>query len=107
MIHWALIATQFLSVFMTSLLPTVLIEAMVCGCACISFDWPKGPRELIRDRGNGILVLAGRVGALAYAIVNCGLDSMLRQRIGNEAGSVSEQVSELSVAKRWHEFLNS
>jgi glycosyltransferase involved in cell wall biosynthesis len=85
-------------------LPTVLIEAMICGTACISFDCPNGPRELIQDGVNGILLPPERVDALAEAIVKLGSDSMLRQTLGREAGRVSEQVSESSVAARWQEL---
>ena len=86
-------------------LPYVLIEAMTCGAACISFDCPNGPREVIRDGVNGLLVPAERVDALASAIVKLGENPMLRQRLGNAARSISRPFSEPRVAARWHEVL--
>lgn len=86
-------------------LPFVLIEAMTCGTACISFDCPNGPREVIRNGVNGLLVPAERVDALATAMVKLGENPMLRQRLGNAARSVSKPFSEPRVAARWHEVL--
>ena len=86
-------------------LPFVLIEAMTCGTACISFDCPNGPREVIRNRANGLLVPAEQVSALASAIVELGEDPMLRLRLGNAARSVSKPFSEPRVVARWQEVL--
>ena len=88
-------------------LPTVLTEAMVCGAPCISFDCPNGPRELIRDGVNGILLPPEGVDDLAGAIVKLGADPGLRQTLGSEARKVSELVSSSSVAAHWHNFLDS
>jgi glycosyltransferase involved in cell wall biosynthesis len=86
-------------------LPFVLIEAMTCGTACISFDCPNGPREVIRNGVNGLLVPAERVDALESAMVKLGENPMLRQRLGSAARSVSRLFSEPRVAARWHEVL--
>lgn len=86
-------------------LPFVLIEAMTCGAASISFDCPNGPREVIRNGVNGLLVPAGEVDALASAIVKLGENPMLRRRLGNAAQSVSKPFSEPRIVARWHEVL--
>ena len=86
-------------------LPYVLIEAMTCGAACISFDCPNGPRELIRNGVNGLLVPAERVDTLASAIVKLGENPGLRQRLGIASRSVSKPFSEPRVVARWHEVL--
>jgi glycosyltransferase involved in cell wall biosynthesis len=86
-------------------LPFVLIEAMTCGAACISFDCPNGPREVIKNGVNGVLVPAEKVEALANAMVKLGENPMLRQRLGEAAQSVSKPFSEPRVVARWQEVL--
>ena len=73
--------------------------------ACISFDCPNGPREVIRNGVNGVLVPAEQVDALANAIVKLGENPILRQRLGYAARSVSKPFSEPRVVARWHEVL--
>lgn len=86
-------------------LPFVLIEAMTSGAACISFDCPNGPREVIRNEVNGVLVPAGQVDALASAMVRLGENPLLRQKLGNAAQSIAKPFSEPRVVARWQEVL--
>ena len=50
-------------------LPSVLIEAMACGCRLISTDCPNGPAEVLENGKYGKLVTVGDVGGLAEAIM--------------------------------------
>lgn len=81
--------------------PMVMIEAMGCGLPVVTFDYPCGPRDIIRNGENGVIVPEGDCPALAQALEALMRDDGLRARLGNEARKVTETYSEETVMAQW------
>ncbi len=63
----------------------VLLEAMACGLPIVSFDCPWGPRSIISDRKDGLLVENGNVDALSEAMFNVISTEELRKELASSA----------------------
>jgi glycosyltransferase involved in cell wall biosynthesis len=85
--------------------PMVLLEAMSKGLPVVSFDCPTGPREIVRDRENGMLVPHQDVDALAAAMIEMIEDEELRRRCGAGALATAERYSIDVIGARWEELL--
>ena len=79
----------------------VLIEAMACGLPCVSFDCPCGPRDIIQDRKNGLLIPPGDTNALAQGIETLIQDKKTLHAMGDVAiHSISKYKVE-NIASLW------
>jgi glycosyltransferase involved in cell wall biosynthesis len=81
--------------------PLILIEAMSKGLAVASYDCPTGPREIIDDHRNGLLVPHKDVDALARAIRELIEDDELRRSCAAAAAESAHEYSIASVGPRW------
>lgn len=87
--------------------PNALLEAMQLGTACVSFDCPSGPAELIDHGRNGLLVPPEDVDALSENLRKLAHDEPLRQRLAQESTKVAEVFSRERIYRLWMETLDS
>lgn len=81
--------------------PMVMIEAMACGLPVVSFDFKCGPRDIIGENVNGILVHEGDISGLAHAMVKLMDNDSLRLRLASKARRITETYSEENVMGQW------
>ena len=81
--------------------PMVMIEAMACGLPVVTFDYKCGPRDIIDDGVNGLLVKEGDIKGLAAAMMKVMENEELRQRMSQQARKVTERYSEEVVMRQW------
>ncbi len=88
--------------------PNALCEAMAAGIAVISFDFIAGPRDIIENEVNGIIVENGNVNALTEAIQLLIDDESKRLRLGQNALAGRNRFERTFIAKQYIQFaLNS
>lgn len=86
-------------------MPNALIEAMALGLTVISTDCPSGgPRQLIEDGVNGILIPPGDDKALASALNKLLSDDEYRNELGIEAYKLQEELSPERVNALWRDY---
>ena len=84
--------------------PMVMIEAMACGLPAVCFDFKCGPRDIIVEGENGLIVKDGDIEGLVEAIVKLMKDVELRKRMGESAKRVVETYSEERVMRMWEDL---
>lgn len=87
--------------------PMVLIEAMACGLPAVCFTFPCGPRDIIENEENGLLVPEGDIPALAEAMERLMRDPALRKRMSAKAREITDTYSEQNVMQQWIQCFNS
>jgi len=82
----------------------VLIEAMSAGLPVVSFDCPRGPRDIVEDGHDGILVPAEDVGAMAAGLSRLMDDQQLRVKMAFAAREKAGHYSMEHIGEKWHEL---
>ncbi|WP_141581081.1 glycosyltransferase family 4 protein [Actinomadura sp. WMMA1423] len=82
-----------------------IIEAFACGLPVVAFDCPQGPREIITDGTDGLLVPPEDSGALAEALSRLIGDEELRLKMSAGALASAERFAVSAVAGRWERML--
>lgn len=84
----------------------VILESMVCGVPVVSFDCPHGPRNIIKNGMDGILVEYLNTQALADNICQLIESPNLRKAMGEKARINIRRYSKDNVMKQWTELFN-
>lgn len=88
--------------------PNVLLEAMSYGLPSVSFDCDTGPRDLIENKVNGILVSPHEKEMGLYKALDALiLDDSLRDSISEKATSVKDKYSINNIMLKWDESLET
>jgi GalNAc-alpha-(1->4)-GalNAc-alpha-(1->3)-diNAcBac-PP-undecaprenol alpha-1,4-N-acetyl-D-galactosaminyltransferase len=87
-------------------LPNVLLEAMAAGLPCISTSCPCGPKEIISDGHNGLLVPVDDPAMLGAAMKRLIEDEALRMNIGRQAKKDMDRFDISAVSHLWENLFN-
>jgi glycosyltransferase involved in cell wall biosynthesis len=85
--------------------PMVLLEAMIFGVPCISFDCLSGPSDIISNNEDGILVEKENPIKLAEAINKLIEDSSLRNKMSVKAFENIQRFSAQKIYQLWREII--
>ena len=86
-------------------LPMVLLEAMSQGCTCISYDCKTGPREIISNNINGILVEDQNMDDMTLALSDLIENEDKRERLATEAIKSVDRFSVKNITDKWERLL--
>ena len=85
----------------------VITEAMACGLPVVSFDCPWGPRAIISDGEDGMLVENGNVDKLAEALVLMIQNPKQRKAMADKAIENVQRFSIDQIAGQWKSLFES
>jgi glycosyltransferase involved in cell wall biosynthesis len=86
-------------------MPMALMEGMALGLPAVAFDCRSGPRELMREGRDGLLIPSGNTQAMADALRRLFSVESLRAELGNRAAvSVRQRYSVHAVLGIWDDL---
>ena len=85
----------------TEAFPMVLIEALALKCPVVATDCPTGPREIVRDGENGLLVENENMSAFSEAIDKLFYNDVLQRKLRNNALDSIKHLSGDVIAEEW------
>ena len=85
----------------------VIVEAMSCGLPVVAFTCHCGPRDIIADGKDGLLIPEGDIVGLADGINHLIEDEELRRGMGQEARRKAAEYKMDVVGAQWIELFES
>lgn len=85
----------------------VIVEAMSCGIPPVAFDCPWGPRQIITDSKDGILVENGNVQDFADKICYLIENEDIRKNMARNAVEKAKLYSVDAIMKKWLDLFES
>lgn len=85
----------------------VLAEAMSCGLASVAFDCPYGPRTIIEDRHDGLLVQREDIKQLSDGLLFLMSDPTIRITFGSNASEDIKRFNKESIMQKWIDLINT
>lgn len=85
--------------------PNGLCEAMAAGLPCISYDFIAGPRDIITDGQNGIIIENGKIDALAAAIDHLIENPSEREKLSINSMNIRERLKLEKIGKEYLDFI--
>ena len=79
----------------------VLVEAMSCGLPVVSFDCPCGPKDIVSDKIDGILVPSGNVELFSDCLTDLLRKPEEIQRMAKNAQDKSRLFSLDKLSLQW------
>jgi GalNAc-alpha-(1->4)-GalNAc-alpha-(1->3)-diNAcBac-PP-undecaprenol alpha-1,4-N-acetyl-D-galactosaminyltransferase len=86
--------------------PMALCEAMACGLPVLAADCLSGPRDIIEDGVNGILVPTEDIDALAAGLATLMSDPLKRQYLAQNAPQVLDRFGLERVDQMWTDAID-
>ena len=88
-------------------MPNALMEAMALGVPCVATDCPcGGPRELIQNYENGILIPVDDEKELIIKLEELICDEKLRIKLGENASKIVKEYNPDNIYSLWKELIN-
>src|SRR5690606_22583719 len=95
----------FLSTSKTEGFPLAFLESMSHGVPIISYDIKYGPKAIIKDGFNGLVVEKNNIKNTADKIIHCLNNEILLKNMSKNAYETAENYTMENIAKIWIEEL--
>ncbi|WP_456377119.1 glycosyltransferase, partial [Lutibacter sp.] len=85
----------------TECFPMVLLESLACGLPIISYNCPFGPKNIITDKKDGILVSHNNIDTFASELTQLIKNTELRKKMETNALTNVKRFDEKKIMQQW------